>query len=210
MTQGNANTLSPAKTASGIGRPPKLNRGTIVAAAIDLADRRGLDAVTMRGVAAELDSTAAALYRHVKNREELVDLVRDEVLADRPQVSPTGDWRADLRAVAHSLLKLHASHSWLASAGPPTTLGPEALAVTEMAVTLLDPHPAHRGQKYSAIAVCFELVAGFARNGAAAQALTAEIATPAEPDGSEYALTVIVAAVTGVLDDEVLRSQVPR
>ena len=209
MTEGNANTHSSAKPASGIGRPPKLSRKEIVAAAIDLAYRRGLEAVTMRAVAAELDSTAAALYRHVKNREELVDLVRDHVLIERPEVSPTGDWRADLRVYAHSLLKLHVSHPWLATAGPPTTLGPEALTVTETAVTLLDPHPAQRGQKYSAIAVCFELVAGFARNGAAAQALSAEIATPAEPDGGEYALTAIVAAVAGVLDDEELRSQPP-
>lgn len=210
MNEGNANTLSPGKSASGIGRPPKLNRGAIVAAAIDLADQRGLEAVTMRAVAAELDSTAAALYRHVKNREELVDLVRDHVLIERPEVSPTGDWRADLRVYAHSLLKLHVSHPWLATAGPPTTLGPEALIVTEAAVTLLDPHPAQQGQKYSAIAVCFELVAGFARNGAAAQAVSAEITTPAEHDVSEYALSVIVAAVVGVLDDEALRSQAPR
>lgn len=181
-----------------------------MAAAIDLADKRGLDAVTMRAVAAELDCTAAALYRHVKNREELVDFLRDEVLTERHEVGPTGDWRADLRAFALSMLQLHASHPWLATNDLPTTLGPESLALTEAAVTLLDPHPARRGQKYSAIAVCFELVAGFARNGAAAQALSAEIATPAEPDGSEYALSVIVAAVIGVLDDEALRDQAPR
>src|SRR5699024_11736084 len=51
------------------------------------ADRSGLEAVTMRAVAAELDGVAAALYRHVRGRDELIDLIRDEVLAERRERS---------------------------------------------------------------------------------------------------------------------------
>lgn len=206
------------KPTGGIGRPPKLNRAVIVAAAIDIADRHGLDAVTMRAVAVELDSTAAALYRHVKNREELVDLVRDEVLTERSAVKPTGQWRADLRAFALSLLQLHSMHPWLAAGSLPTRLGPRGRAVTEAALSLLDPHPARRGQKLAAVAVCFELVSGFARHGGAAAALSADSAAPAERAGDDHsehvdsdsALAIIVAAVAGVLEDEELASPTSR
>jgi AcrR family transcriptional regulator len=198
----------------GIGRPPKLNRAVIVAAAIDIADRHGLGAVTMRAVAVELDSTAAALYRHVKNREELVDLVHDEVLTERSAVKPTGEWRADLRVFALSLLQLHNMHPWLATGGLPTRLGPRGRAVTEAALCQLDPHPARRGQKLAAVAICFELVSGFARHGGAAAALSADIAAPAERAGGDHsehldsdsALAIIVAAVAGVLEDEEVAS----
>src|SRR5699024_4519803 len=136
-----------------IGRPARLSRSSIVRTAIDLADHSGLDAVTMRAVAAELDSVAAALYRHVQGRDELIDLIRDEVLAERPEASETGEWRADLRDFVGGLLAIHEAHPWLATGGLPSRLGPRTLATTETAMSLLSPHPAGRDQKYSAIAV---------------------------------------------------------
>src|SRR5699024_7653277 len=102
-------------TGRSTGRPARLSRAGIVRRAIELADRGGLEAVTMRAVAVELGSVAAALYRHVKNREQLVDFVRDAVLAERTEVSPTGDRRADLRAFALGLLTVHEAHPWLST-----------------------------------------------------------------------------------------------
>ncbi|TGD10970.1 TetR family transcriptional regulator [Brevibacterium sp. S111] len=212
-----------------IGRRAKLNRTVIVRAAIALADRSGLEAVTMRAVAAELDSAAAALYRHVRNREELVNLVRDSALTERGEATATGDWQTDLRTFTHGLLELHFAHPWLAAGGLPTKLGPQAVDVVETAMSLLTPHPAGRGQKYSAIAVLFELVAGFARSAAATQPLIADLAPrPGEPDADRdeaagdhsetingpdfeaqraHALTVILAATCGVLDSEQLHTR---
>ncbi|MCS4592870.1 TetR/AcrR family transcriptional regulator [Brevibacterium sediminis] len=198
------------KSTGGIGRPPKLNRAVIVAAAIDIADRHGLDAVTMRAVAIELDSTAAALYRHVQNREELVDSIRDDVLAELPDVGATGQWRADLRVFAQGLLDLHVAHPWLTSGGLPAATGPRTSATVDTAMSLLAGHPAPIGQKYSAVAVLFELVSGFARSGAAAKEPSAEIASPADAVDNEQALAVILAAVTGVLDDAEVRSRSPQ
>ena len=211
-----------------IGRRAKLNRTVIVRAAIALADRSGLEAVTMRAVAAELDSAAAALYRHVRNREELVNLVRDSALTERGEATATGDWQTDLRTFTHGLLELHFAHPWLAAGGLPTKLGPQAVDV-ETAMSRLTPHPAGRGQKYSAIAVLFELVAGFARSAAATQPLIADLAPrPGEPDADRdeaagdhsetingpdfeaqraHALTVILAATCGVLDSEQLHTR---
>ena len=213
------------------GRPARLSRSSIVSTAIDLADRSGLDAVTMRAVAAELDSVAAALYRHVHGRDELIDLIRDEVLAERREVKATGQWRTDLRDFALGLLSIHEAHPWLATGGVPSRLGPRALATTETAMSLLSSHPSGRGQKYSAIAVLFELVSGFARSAAATRALTADF-TPESDNGPveaqsdyaspaaaqrdhattvaaqrDHAIAVIIAAVTGVLDDEEVGSR---
>ena len=215
------------------GRPARLSRISIVRTAIGLADRSGLEAVTMRAVAAELDGVAAALYRHVRGRDELIDLIRDEVLAERREVIETGEWRADLRDFVRGLLTIHEAHPWLATDGLPSRLGPRALATTETAMSLLSSHPAGRDQKSSAIAVLFELISGFARSAAATRALTADvtsesdsgsIAAPgdqpspvaAERDHAitvatrrDHAIAVILAAVTGVLDDEEVGSCSP-
>ena len=206
-----------------IGRPARLSRSSIVRTAIDLADHSGLDAVTMRAVAAELDSVAAALYRHVQGRDELIDLIRDEVLVERPEASETGEWRADLHDFVGGLLAIHEAHPWLATGGLPSRLGPRTLATTETAMSLLSPHPADRDQKYSAIAVLFELVSGFARSAAATRALTADITSESDSGSSaapgdhpssvaaqrDHANTVILAAVSGVLDDEEVGSRPP-
>jgi AcrR family transcriptional regulator len=57
------------------GRPPKVSRRDIVDAAVSLADDKGLDAVTIRGVAARLGVAPMTLYGHVTGAEELVDAV---------------------------------------------------------------------------------------------------------------------------------------
>src|ERR1700733_1336935 len=59
------------------GRPPQHSRDEITAAAIAIADREGLDAVSMRRVAAELGTGAASLYRYLDTREDLLDLMID-------------------------------------------------------------------------------------------------------------------------------------
>src|SRR5699024_8346518 len=71
------------------GRPARLSLISIVRTAIGHADRSGLEAVTRRAEAAELGGGASARYRHVRVRDELIDLSRDEVLAERREVIET-------------------------------------------------------------------------------------------------------------------------
>lgn len=69
----------------------RLSIDAIVEAAAACAARSGLDEVTMRAVAAELGASPMALYRHVADREELLDQVADRALADvelRPHPKP--------------------------------------------------------------------------------------------------------------------------
>jgi len=88
----------------GRGRPPRISREQIVAAAFEL----GLDGLTMAAVAQHLGTTHQALYGWVTSRDELFDLVTD-TLAEQltiPAPGQAGDWRASLRAFAADLDRL--------------------------------------------------------------------------------------------------------
>ncbi|BAJ32962.1 MULTISPECIES: TetR/AcrR family transcriptional regulator C-terminal domain-containing protein [Kitasatospora] len=90
----------------------------IVAAAIGVADGEGLEALSMRRVAAELDAATMSLYRHVPDKDGLVELMMDRVFADLA-FSPAEtrlDWRARLELAARRLWALFRAHPWLASA----------------------------------------------------------------------------------------------
>lgn len=120
-------------------RPAPLDQERIVAAAIALADEGGLEAVSLRKVAARLNAGPMRLYRYISTKEELFDLMVDEVYAEiRPEDQP-GDWREVLRVRAHRTRQATLRHEWLADLlGGRPTLGPNALAVTEAALAALD------------------------------------------------------------------------
>lgn len=80
-----------------------LTRRRIVAAAVELVDESGPEALTMRAVAQRLGAGTMSLYRHVRGREELLDLVLEELTAEVPASPPTGDWRADLATIARAM-----------------------------------------------------------------------------------------------------------
>jgi len=80
------------------GRKPVLSREAIVAASLRVLERDGLDALTIRNVAAELGVKSASLYWHFATKDALVDQLADELLADLDFAGPLSiDWRADLR-----------------------------------------------------------------------------------------------------------------
>ena len=89
-----------------VGRPSQRSRAEITAAAVAIADREGLDAVSMRRVAAELGTGAASLYRYLDTREDLLDLMTDAVTGEFSLVPPTGDWAADLVAVGEQPMRV--------------------------------------------------------------------------------------------------------
>jgi AcrR family transcriptional regulator len=82
-------------------RRERLSRERIVQAALEIADDQGLDALSLRGVAARLGVTPMPLYRHVANGDELVDLVVEALLEreGRPEELPL-EWDALLETIA--------------------------------------------------------------------------------------------------------------
>ena len=106
-----------------------LNRKQILDAAIALIDRDGLEAFSLRKLAADLGVTTPALYTHVRNREELLVLVFDAVVSmmDLPDPDST-DWAGDLRVIARSwraTMQAHREMARLSAIGMP--LGPGLL-----------------------------------------------------------------------------------
>ncbi|HEY0449732.1 TetR/AcrR family transcriptional regulator [Actinophytocola sp.] len=82
-------------------------------AAIRVADRGGVEAVTMRRVAQELGVEAMSLYHHVPNKDAILDGVTDAVFAaiDLPGAT-CDDWRDAIRARACSARAVLSQHSW--------------------------------------------------------------------------------------------------
>ncbi|UBU11259.1 TetR/AcrR family transcriptional regulator [Nonomuraea gerenzanensis] len=120
-------------------RPVPLDRERIVAAAVALADEGGLEAVSLRKVAARLDAGPMRLYGYISTKEELFDLMVDEVYAEILPEEQPGDWREALRVHAHRTRQATLRHEWLADLlGGRPTLGPNALASTEFTLAALD------------------------------------------------------------------------
>ncbi|MFS8097133.1 TetR/AcrR family transcriptional regulator [Lentzea alba] len=90
-----------------------LSRDRVLAAAIRVADRGGVEAISMRRVAQELNVEAMSLYHHVPNKDAILDGVVDAVfvLIDLP---PAGcaDWRDAIRARAGAAREVLSHHSW--------------------------------------------------------------------------------------------------
>jgi AcrR family transcriptional regulator len=113
----------------------------ITKAAVDLADTEGLDAVSMRRVAAKLGSGTMSLYRYVESRDELIELMADAVYGEAVAPEPTGDWRLDLADWARRSRQIALRHPWLAGhATMRSTFGPNMLAMMESTLALLDGH----------------------------------------------------------------------
>lgn len=116
--------------------PAPLSRERLVRAAIQLADADGLDAVSLRKVAAALDVGPMRLYGYIATKEELLDLMVDAVYAE---IRPTGDdWRQVLRSVAEATRQAAHQHEWLADLiGGRPQLGPNTLAAGDAVVAAM-------------------------------------------------------------------------
>jgi AcrR family transcriptional regulator len=122
------------------GPQPSLRRDQIARAAIEIADAEGIEAVSMRKVAAKVGAGTMSLYRYVSRKDDLIDLMGDAVMAelDLPE-EPSGDWRADTVEIAKRNRALYLRHPWAVTLGlARPSLGPNQLRVLEYALRVLD------------------------------------------------------------------------
>src|ERR1700726_404938 len=118
-------------------RPPKEKRErptreAIVAAATDLADTHGLDAVSVRRVAAALKTRPRDLYYYFARKDELIDLMVDEALAGAVLDELPRDWRDALAAIARALHAVCLAHPWMVTAaGRQALIGPNVMRHVE-------------------------------------------------------------------------------
>lgn len=114
----------------GRGAPrPQLSREVIVAAAFKVVEAAGGDALTMRRVAEEIGVSASALYGYVANKEELVQLVIEQIIEEAP-VPPDGiGWQDFVRGFAREMFGMFRRHPGVAG----LTLGRVPLGPAMMA-----------------------------------------------------------------------------
>jgi AcrR family transcriptional regulator len=96
-------------------RRATLTTDAIAAVALDVGDREGAKAMTMRRIAAELGCDPMALYRHFSDREALLDAVADLALADAPDPRQGEPWDARLVAVLTSIRSAALRHPGIAA-----------------------------------------------------------------------------------------------
>ncbi|MET9214885.1 MULTISPECIES: TetR family transcriptional regulator [unclassified Nocardia] len=213
-------------------RPTRLSPVHIATTAIALADRDGLDGLTMRRLAGELGVATAALYRHFPDREALLAAMTELALARAPEPAPAPDWRAALATEADAEWRLYRRHPWvltvLARTRPP--LGPALLDSLERAFTALDDLDLTSAEMLTIYLAYSGLVQGLAlmwstdrgdRIGAGATAIAdpvraelAELLDPrvrpvlhrmfaAEPHGPDLSFDELLTAGVGLLLDGV-------
>jgi AcrR family transcriptional regulator len=110
------------------GPRPAHSRQELAAAGIRVADADGLEAVSMRRIAAEIGTGTTSLYRYILTKEELFDLMADAVMGQEEPPAVSGDWQADLRTMAYRTRAVTLRHPWLAALPPGRpALGPSSL-----------------------------------------------------------------------------------
>jgi AcrR family transcriptional regulator len=100
--------------ARGSGRRVPLSRERVLRAAVTLADERGIESLTMRGLGQALGVEAMSLYNHVAGKDAILDGIVDLVVGDI-EVPPAGtDWRSAMRTRSISAHETLLAHPWAA------------------------------------------------------------------------------------------------
>jgi AcrR family transcriptional regulator len=93
-------------------RRTPLSRERVLRAAFERTDAEGVEALSMRKLAQELGVEAMSLYRHVRNKGDIVDGMVDLVFAEIGLPAMDGDWKAAMRQRAISVREVLARHPW--------------------------------------------------------------------------------------------------
>ena len=150
---------------SGVGPKPQHSRGQIAATAIDIADREGLAAVSLRRVASGIGTGPASLYRYLRSHDELVELMVDTV-AGEYDLGPSSETPKDqLLSLARQGRSIKRRHPWLAAillTRP--SMGPNPLRYLERALSAMESTGGSGPAKLQTVAMLTALTSAFVQN----------------------------------------------
>jgi AcrR family transcriptional regulator len=182
------------------GPKARYSRAAIAAAAVALADTEGLDAVTMRRMAAELGLGTMSLYNYVPTKDHLVQLMIDEVSTEYTfRAQPPRDSRQAIVDLARQGRDITERHPWLPRViiSRPPLMGPAALRYVDYFLGLLSGTDLDTTAKMELLG----LVNGFAISYGGMQAALAEERTrtgvTAEQQAAAQVSQLVAAAATG-------------
>ncbi|WP_277209320.1 TetR/AcrR family transcriptional regulator [Isoptericola croceus] len=148
------------------GPRPRLTLDQIVAQAVAVADAEGLDALSMRRIARELDVGTMSLYRYVPTKDVLLNLMLDRVSEPAPaQGAAVGtSWRGVLETAAQEGRALYLRHPWLIQVNwTRPILGPSSVRSLEVVVAGLTDLPLRDQEKIMVITLLDAYVVGSVR-----------------------------------------------
>jgi TetR/AcrR family transcriptional regulator, tetracycline repressor protein len=119
------------------GRPPRLSRERIVDAALALIDRVGVDGLTMRALAKDLGVDPMAVYRHVRDKDDLLAAMCDQLLGDLDPLEPEGEWEPQFRRLGQQILERLLERPSLVPVLARAPITPAAVVVARDVIELL-------------------------------------------------------------------------
>jgi AcrR family transcriptional regulator len=141
-----------------------LTRERVVAEALTVIATDGVDALSMRALAARLGVVPGTLYRHVRSKEQLRDLVVDGVLAEVDcQAGHALSWTEQVKMLAHRLRAVLEDHPGIAALlKTRDPLGPHSLALAEAFLTPLQAAGLPERETALAFSLIYDYTLGFA------------------------------------------------
>jgi AcrR family transcriptional regulator len=197
---------------TGAERRPQLTRERVVEAGIELADREGIESISMRRLAQELGVEAMSLYTHVRNKDDLLDGMVDAVIGKIPTSADGDDWKASLRQMVLAARRVVLAHPWAPHLiESRTTPGPATLRYINTVLGVLREGGFTVAQAHHAVHILGSRGLGFTQElfddsgdlePEAAASLASELGATL-PYVAEMALAVTHGGALGRCDDEI-------
>jgi AcrR family transcriptional regulator len=144
-------------------RRPRYTREQIAAAALAVADAEGIEAVSMRRVAAELGAGTMTIYHYVRTKGELLDLMDDAIMAE--VLVPNGElasgWREALTQIATRSRDAFSRHAWAMEGLRGSQGGPNSLKHFEQTLAAVAPLELPLEQKLELVLIVDDYVFGY-------------------------------------------------
>jgi AcrR family transcriptional regulator len=144
-------------------RRPAHSRADIARAAIEIADSEGFDAVSMRRVAQRLGAGTMTLYHYVRNKDELIALMSDAVMAEVvvPEDELADDWRTALTQIASRTRQAFSAHHWIFERMGDGRPGPSGMRHFEQSLHAVAPLGLSRNETFELIGTVDDYVFGY-------------------------------------------------
>jgi AcrR family transcriptional regulator len=108
-----------------------LTQKRIVLAALAVADRDGIHSISMRTLATALDAGTMSLYNHIRNKDELIDAMVEDIAATIERPEPGADWKQGVRQIAVSTRTVLHRHPWAVEVWSARIPGPQRWTLME-------------------------------------------------------------------------------
>jgi AcrR family transcriptional regulator len=145
-------------------RRPSHSRAEFAAAAIEIADSEGFEAVSMRRVAQKLGAGTMTVYHYVRNKDELITLMSDSIMGEIlvPEGELSGDWRAALTQIAIRTRDVFANHRWIFERMGDGRPGPNGMRHFEQSLAAVATLGLEREEVFELIGQVDDYVFGYA------------------------------------------------